>query len=111
MSLFSALIRLTLTPYERARFLSPEGAGHVGGPGVLWHRLYAGFDLDGNTLSIEDDTLVRVNRYAYAYGSGGYQNAFRSVIAAANRAGWEAPDSVNDVRGNQDAEGRRWSGR
>jgi hypothetical protein len=67
--------------------------------------------VNGNTLDIEEADIVRVNRYAYAYGGGGYQNAFRAVIAAAIRAGWDAPDSVNDTRGNPSAAGQRWSGR
>lgn len=109
MSLFDDPIRLTLTPYELERFRAVSGAYAKGGPADLWRDLAVELG-DSSTLNIEDDDLVRVNRYAYAYGSGGYQNAFRSVIAAANRAGWEAPDSANDVRSNRDAEGRRWSG-
>lgn len=108
MSLFDAPIRITLTPYELERFTSVSPDPSQGGPA----RLYIELSLIryGDNLSLEDETLLKVNRYAYAYGSGGYQNAFRAIIAAANRAGWEAPDSPHDVRHNPSAAGRRWSG-
>jgi hypothetical protein len=97
MSLFAAPIRLTLTPYEMARFNAITASESSGGPALLYLKLLAGFQrsVNGNTLDIEDDDLVTVNRYAYAYGGGGYQNAFRAVITGAKEK-WRGVDKVLD---------------
>lgn len=42
----------------------------------------------GGVLVLDALTLARVGRYAYDYGSGGYQDRFRTLVAVARRAGW-----------------------
>lgn len=43
-----------------------------------------------HTLTLDVLTLDHVQRYAYDYGGGGYQDRFRTLMCAARRAGWEA---------------------
>ncbi len=45
--------------------------------------------LIGNTVILDALTLAHVQRYAYDYGSGGYQERFRTLVSAARRAGWK----------------------
>ena len=89
MSLFSTPVTLTLTDDERAAVLglplAPDARG--GWQDVLrtvQDRVKAG----GATSRYEDDELVKLQRYAYDYGSGGYQAVFRILLRAAQRAGW-----------------------
>lgn len=46
--------------------------------------------LRGNALTLDVLTIDHVQRYAYDYGSGGYQERFRILVSAARRAGWQA---------------------
>lgn len=87
MSLFEPPTRCDFTQGELEVLLRPiEGdGGHQRFLRELTGRL------QGQTLSLEDAELVKVHRYAYNYGGGGYQQAFRTIMAAARRAGWRHP--------------------
>lgn len=87
MTLFNEPVQVTLTNDERDTFMrAPEGDG---GWQIFLSELQS--RVQGNTLTADDDELIRANRYAYHYGGGGFENRFRALIKAAVRAGWDNP--------------------
>lgn len=85
MGLFSEAVEIQLNASERAVvFRSIEG---MGGHQQFLSEIIERVDPAGG-LVLEDDELQKVARYAYRYGSGGYQDRFKSILAAARRAGW-----------------------
>jgi hypothetical protein len=85
MSLFVPTITVTLTPAE-VEILRRPVVGTGGHQGLL-NALVPRIDHDGR-IDVEDDELQRAARYAYAYGGGGYQGRFKTLLAAARRSGW-----------------------
>lgn len=81
-------IRLTLTEaeHERVTRVIVGSGGHQ----LLLRDIVKLLDRAPDPLSCELDqhTLQRVHRYAESYGSGGYQDRFKAIRAAAWRAGW-----------------------
>lgn len=84
MSLFTPTITLHFTPDEHEIITRPivGNGGHQQFLTDLTQRIHE------DALEVEDEELLRVSRYAYAYGGGGYQARFRAIMAAARRANW-----------------------
>lgn len=88
MSLFTTPIEIRLTPVE-IEIVTREVNG-PGGAQRLLRTILRDMSPDGS-VSLEDVTLQKVHRYAWAYGPGGFENRFRAIENAAGRAGWESP--------------------
>jgi len=89
VTLFTPPITLTLTDDERAAVLGlilPADA--KGGWQDRLRCVQARVKAHGATSTYDDDELLRLQRYAYDYGSGGYQTVFKILLRAARRAGW-----------------------
>ncbi len=88
--LFTADIVCELSPAEQTALLAstPERGGFSEFLRDLQVRL-TGAGIPPSRL-VSDAELRRVQRYAYGYGSGGWQRSFRAVLKAAWRAGWVA---------------------
>ena len=113
MSLFDAGITVHLSPDELKDFSKvkmdiEDGVGHGGGPQRLLRMLSCGLSPSGHT-TLEDSDAVKVHRYAYAYGNGGYQTAFRAVVKALWRSGWVQTDKEQH-NAQPEHKGRRWAG-
>jgi len=88
MSLFAVTVTLTLTDSERTAVLKLPCPDTRGGWQDLLRMVQARVKAGGATSSYEDDELVKLQRYAYDYTTGGYQGVFRIILRAAQRAGW-----------------------
>ena len=111
MGLLIPAVKFKLSREEFERFFALDVDDEkTGGPQDLYHRLEELLRASGGELELDDELLIKVNRYAYKYGGGGYQGAFRQVIAAARRAGWEEPTTPWRER-QSDHKHRRWAGR
>lgn len=86
--------------------LSEDTVG--GGPQRLFLMLVGRMSPAGH-ISLEDEEAVKVHRYAYAYGNGGYQKAFRAVVKALWRAGWVQTEKEQHKE-QPEHKGRRWAG-
>ena len=89
MTLFAEPVTVTLTDDERTAvlglILAPDARG---GWQDRLRTVQARVKAGGAVSRYEDDELVKLQRYAYDYGSGGYQGVFRILLRAAQRAGW-----------------------
>jgi len=66
-----------LTSDEAALIAQPAGSGgHQG----LQRRLTAELAANNNTLSFDDAEMGEVLRYAFQYGSGGFQGRLRNAL-------------------------------
>jgi hypothetical protein len=115
VSLFAPMVSCVLTADEHRRFFAAtvkDGSG--GGPQGLYWSLVDRFtcdDVHEHVLTLDDEELLKITRYAYAYGNGGYQMAFRCILAAARRAGWQEPSTgARATRTQPKHTGRRWAG-
>lgn len=108
MSLFADALTFTLTDEELLTFKLM--IHQPGGPQNLYRKLEQQLvDAGSGDLTLEDEELLTIQRYAYEYGTGGYQNCFRAVMAAACRAGW-TPHAGEPVERRPSHRGRRWDG-
>lgn len=118
MSLFDDGITIQLEPDEFKDFSSVSVRGmstsdslaavNVGGPQYLYLMLVGRMSPSGH-ITLEDQDALKVHRYAYAYGNGGYQRAFRAVVKALWRAGWVQTDKEQH-KAQPEHKGRRWAG-
>ena len=115
MSLFDSGLTIHLSPDEFKDFskVDPDRfrgtESYRSGPMQLYLTLVGRISHAGH-LSIEDELAVKVHRYAYAYGDGTYQTAFRAVVKALWRAGWVQPDTEQHAE-RPEHKGRRWDGK
>ena len=90
MSLFAAPVKVVLADGERETVLAlPLAPDARGGWQDVARVVQARVKAGGSTSSFDDGELLKLQRYAYNYGGGGYQGVFRVVLRAAQRAGWE----------------------
>lgn len=112
MSLFDDGITIHLEPDEVKDFGSMDAARSAlesrGGPAGLYLTLVGRMSPAGH-ITLEDQDALKVHRYAYAYGNGGYQKAFRAVVKALWRAGWVQTDKEQHKE-QPEHKGRRWAG-
>ena len=108
MSLFDDGITVHLNPDEFGDFSKFDPSTADGGPKSLYLTLVGRMSPAGH-LTIEDELAVKVYRYGYSYGDGGYQTAFRAVTRALWRAGWVQPDVPQSVK-REAHKNRRWAG-
>lgn len=112
MSLFDDGITIQLAPDEFKDFSDVSLNAHIeprgGGPQGLYLMLLGRLSPAGH-ITLEDQDALKVHRYAYAYGNGGYQKAFRAVVKALWRAGWVQTDKEQH-REQPEHKGRRWAG-
>ncbi len=87
MSLFESLVIFHLTPSEAEILARPiEGEG---GHQILLREILLQWDpIEHPMLAVEPSMLRKAEKFAYDYGSGGYQTRFRTLISAARRQGW-----------------------
>lgn len=109
MGLFTNAIVIRLLEAERAQFNAVPVKDEGGGPQRLYRQLEAMGAGTHGVLTMEDDLARKINRYAYAYGNGSYQQAFRQVTAALRRAGWTGNDPA--PTGTRPASGKSWDGK
>ena len=109
MSLFDSGLTIHLSPDEFKDFSKVDPKDGKGGPQSLYLTLVGRLSPAGH-LCLEDELAVKVHRYAYAYGDGTYQTAFRAVVRALWRAGWVQPDKEQHAE-RPEHKGRRWDGR
>lgn len=107
MGLFTDPITVHLQEAERAKFNAISVKDEGGGPQRLYRQLEAMGAGTHGVLTIEDELARKINRYAYAYANGGYQQAFRQVTAALRRAGWTGAAAPT---GTRPASGKSWDG-
>jgi hypothetical protein len=105
MGLFEPPITVVMNREEVKTFTAANVKPNPGGAQDFYHEL-AGMGAREGRLVLEDEQLLKVQRYAYAYGSGTYQNAFRAIVRAAWRCGWRGPE----VKEGGQTGGRSWSG-
>ena len=108
MSLFDDGITIQLEPDEFKDFSSLEAVEIDGGPQHLYLMLVGRMSPTGH-ITLKDADALKIHRYAYAYGNGGYQKAFRAVVKALWRAGWVQTDKEQH-REQPEHKGRRWAG-
>ena len=108
MSLFDAGIDIHLNQDEFKDFSKFDPSAADGGPKILYLTLVGRMSPAGH-LTLDDDQAVKVYRYGYSYGDGGYQTAFRAVVRALWRAGWVQPDVPQSLK-QPKHKGRRWAG-
>ncbi len=84
MSLFSVPTLCALLEDEEAIIRRPVNGD--GGAQRFLRELVA--RIKDNAILLEDEELRKVERYAYAYGAGGFEDRFRALLRAAWRAGW-----------------------
>lgn len=86
--LFRASVHLVFTDAELGYLRRPivGDGGHQ-----RWLRELHG-RIAKKALDITHTELHKTEHYAYDYGSGGYQDAFKAVLRAAFRAGWRGDD-------------------
>lgn len=92
MSLFTADITLTLTTSEAEVVTRPIVGS--GGHQACLRAIVEAIRTDGRAIvvvTLSDQQLQKVEKYAYDYGSGGYQDRFRIILSSARRSGWQAP--------------------
>ena len=87
MSLFESALFLTFTPAERDILERPVD-GPSGGHQILLRAILDGYSRKTGLLVIEPAQLRKADKLAYAYGGGGYQVRFRTLVSAARRQGW-----------------------
>lgn len=109
MSLFDTPITFTLNDQERESFHGVTVKHEPGGAQNFYHWLARRLSKTGE-ITLEDSELRKLRRYAYEYGTGGYEGAFRAVLRAAWRAGWDKESSPPEET-RPDAKGRAWDGR
>ena len=107
--LFRGEFRVPMTDYERERFRAITVKGESGGPQQLYRELEDLGAGRAEVLLLDDALAHKVNRYAYAYQSGGYQHAFRAVARAMARAGWE-PGEDHQAPTRPGSRGKAWDG-
>jgi len=85
VSLFDEPLTVMLTPSEVEVFTRPivGDGGHQRLLKTLVPRL-----TEKGLIRCEDSELLHAARYAFDYKSGGYQDRFKVLIAAARRTGW-----------------------
>ncbi len=86
MSLFESALFLTFTPSERDILERPIEAN--GGHQILLRSILDGYSRKTGLLVVEPAQLRKAAKLAYAYGGGGYQVRFRTLVSAARRQGW-----------------------
>lgn len=91
MSLFDEPIRVRFSIEEWQVVTRPIN-GEGGAQGLL--RACLDCFLEDRVLLLERQELDKCHQYAWDYGGGGFQERFRTIEAAARRAGWTAPDNV-----------------
>jgi hypothetical protein len=111
MSLFDEPIRATLNAAELETFHAVTVRDESGGAQDVYHWLAARLRI-GPVVVLEDAEIRKLRRYAYAYGDGGYQQAFRAVLRAVRRAGWNDGDEADvEPRGERPgSSGKAWDG-
>jgi hypothetical protein len=113
MSLFTEPVRVVLSPALLAQFNDLKIGERSGGPQDVYRmvadRIQRFSDGHGEAL-LEEEELLKIRRYAYDYGGGGYQGVFRVVIGAARLAGWLEPEAEPKVVTRPAHLGRPWDG-
>lgn len=82
-----------------------------GGPQDVMRELWRRVTEPAGDITLEDDELLKVYRYAYKYGQGGYQHAARLLLEDAARAGWSTPARYDPHASRPAHVGRRWDGK
>jgi len=76
-------VEVRLTAEELAIVCRPING--EGGWQTLLRRLLARLNSLTGDMSVRTQELDDIERYAYAYGEGGYQERFRAILAAVAR--------------------------
>lgn len=95
----------TLLMLEKAQ--QPDGKR--GGPQDLL-RLIVGRLTPAGEITLEEAELLKIKRYAWKYGGGTYERAFRGIIRDARAAGWDEPKGEDAHASRPAHRGRRWDG-
>jgi hypothetical protein len=109
MSLFSPTWTFTLSE-ATLRALARVQYTRAGGPQDVMRELWARVTVPEGQLTLEDEDLLKVYRYAYKYGQGGYQIAARLVLADAAVVGWHMPATYDVHEERPEHAGRAWDG-
>ena len=90
--LFSPTVfRLNLTLAQLEILLKPGLEDHKGGFAAFLREMRGRCDIGHGTFDVTESELDDAYRYAYAYGSGGWQGQAKVLCIAGWAAGWKGP--------------------